>query len=147
MPLDGRHDRLLCAIAHRAQGVGQGRADCSLVHFPLYDGRKTSGQGQPACDPRLAPVEKTRHACQAQAVLFDQGANHSRFVHRSRGARRGVRPQQEEFLLGTGSWILDDCRHMRPPLVPPEGKTLEAVDDLKAVAISHDADRQFLQLR
>ena len=62
MALYGRHDGLLRAVAHRAQRVGEGRADRTLVYFALDYGRKTRGQGQPACDPGLAPVEKPRHA-------------------------------------------------------------------------------------
>ena len=62
MALYGRHDGMLCAVAHRAQRVGESRTDRTLVYFAGDDRRKTCGQGQPACDPGLAPVEKTRHA-------------------------------------------------------------------------------------
>jgi hypothetical protein len=143
MAVNRRHNRFLSAIAQSAQRVGQSRADGPLVDFPLDCRTEPRGQGQAACHPGFAPAEKMRNASQPQAVLLDQRTDHARFVHRGRGARRRIRAQQQEFLLGTAGGTLDHGRQDRSPFVLPERETLEAVDNLEeSVAVRHHADRQ-----
>ena len=140
---DAAQDRVLIALRQGAQGIGERRADGSLIDFALRVRGEPCCEGVTARDPRLAAAEEMRDGSEAQAVFMDEGMDNASFIHRGRGTTRRVGAQEQEFEFGRGTGTFDHSRRKPVPLVDPAGQALESVDDFeRAVPAGRDANRQ-----
>lgn len=142
MLVDDLERLLLLRMGERTQGMGESDGDLAGLQELLAQGAEPFGQSQSTVDPvRLAPADHG-DGLRAQLVLCAQRLHHPHFVHRRRGSRRLVRPQQQDLPLLGRPGRLYHGRHLGPSLTLPALQSLEPVQDLVGpVWIGRDTQR------
>lgn len=140
----GRVERgALEPLGERAQREPQPHADLACVERALPAWREVAGEREAARGPRALLPGAPGDVQEREAVLVDERGDDARLVHGAERARRRVRREQEQLLVGGGARGLDDDLDVRRTSGAQLGQELEAVDDLVGpVARGHGPERQ-----